>query len=135
LLCSCFFATIMSRALARASSLKPDIRLAQAISEFKAVLTSEQKLTFESLRSQSLSTTPSHQDVMQLTAELNRCTSKQSQCFGPRFTSFLEGVQLFAALGDVLVGGSQNLLSCGVWSLVRMSLMVSVLSPIVLITH
>jgi hypothetical protein len=125
----------MSHALERASSLKPNIRLSQAISKFEAVLTSEQKFAFQTLKTQSLSKAPSHQDVMQFTAELNRCTSNQPQCFGPRFTSFLEGVQLFAALGDVLVGGSQNLLSCGVWSLVRMSLMVSVSYPIVLITH
>ena len=125
----------MSRALERASSLKPDIRLSQAISEFEAVLTSEQKSAFQMLKSQSLSKTPSHQDVMRFTAELNRCTSHQPQCFGPRFTSFLEGVQLFAALGDVLVGGSQDLLSCGVWSLVRMSLMVRILSFVALVAH
>jgi len=66
---------------------------------------------------------------MQLTAEVDCHTSRKfsSACFGPRFTNFLYGVQQFAALGDVLVGGSQNLVACGVWSLVRMSLLVSVL--------
>ncbi|KAH8725693.1 hypothetical protein GQ44DRAFT_589354, partial [Phaeosphaeriaceae sp. PMI808] len=109
----------MSSALAKASSLKPDIRLAQAISEFEADLPNEQKSTFRTLRSHSLSTTPTSRDVMQLTAEFDRRTSKKfsSACFGPRFTNFLHGVQQFAALGDVVVGGSQNLLACGVWSL------------------
>lgn len=41
-------------------------------------------------------------------------------------TSFLQSVQQFAGLGDILVGGSQNLIACGVWTLVRMSLLVSV---------
>lgn len=119
----------MSGALAKASSLKPEIRLAQAVSEFEADLSNEQKSTFRTLRSQSLSTTPSPGDVMQLTAEVDCHTSRKfsSACFGPRFTNFLYGVQQFAALGDVLVGGSQNLVACGVWSLVRMSLLVSVL--------
>ncbi|KAF2831976.1 hypothetical protein CC86DRAFT_400757 [Ophiobolus disseminans] len=115
----------MSSALAKASPLKPEIRLAQAVSEFEADLSHEQKSTFQTLRSQSLSVTPGPRDVMQLTAEVDHRTSKKfsSACFGPRFTNFLHGVQQFAALGDVVIGGSQNLLACGVWSLVRMSLL------------
>jgi hypothetical protein len=119
----------MSGVLAKASLLKPEIRLAQAVSEFEADLSSKQKSTFRTLRSQSLSTAPNPGEVMRLTAEVDRHTSKKfsSACFGPRFTNFLQGVQQFAALGDVVVGGSQNLLACGVWALVRMSLLVSVL--------
>jgi hypothetical protein len=117
----------MSSALAKASSLKPEIRLAQAVSEFEADLSNEQKSIFRTLKSQSFSTTPSPRDVMRLTAEVDRRLSKKfgSQCFGPRFTNFLHGVQQFAALGDVVLGGSQNLIACGVWSVVRMSLLVS----------
>jgi hypothetical protein len=121
----------MFSALAKASPLKAEIRLAQAVSEFEADLSNEQKSTFRTLKSHSLSATPSLSDVMRLTAEVDRGTSKKfgGQCFGPRFTNFLEGVQQFAALGDVLIGGSQNLIACGVWSLVRMSLLVSILVP------
>ena len=116
----------MSKALAKASSLKPEIRLAQAVSEFEAGLSKEQKSEFRTLKSQSLSTTPTPSDVMRLTAEVDRRMSKKygGQCFGPRFTNFLQGVQQFAAIGDVVVGGSQNMIACGVWSLVRMSLLV-----------
>lgn len=115
----------MSTALAKASSLKPEIRLAQAVSEFEAALSNEQKSTFRTFRSQSLSAAPSPNDVMRLTAEVDRRISKKfgGQCFGPRFTNFLQGVQQFAALGDIVVGGSQNMIACGVWSLVRMSLL------------
>lgn len=119
----------MSGALAKASSLRPEIRLAQAVSEFEAALSNEQKSKYRTLRSQSLSKSPSPGDVMRLTAEVDRqiLNKFSGQCFGPRFTSFLQGVQQFAALGDVVVGGSQNLIACGVWSLVRMSLLVSTL--------
>ncbi|PVI02625.1 hypothetical protein DM02DRAFT_701085 [Periconia macrospinosa] len=115
----------MSRALAKASPLKAEIRLAQAVSEFEADLSNEQRSIFRTQKSQSLSATPSPGNVMQLTAEVDRQISQKfsSRCFGPRFTNFLHAVQQFAALGDVVVGGSQNLVACGVWSLVRMSLM------------
>jgi hypothetical protein len=126
-------AIVMTKALvkasAKASSLKPEIRLAQALSEFEASLTQEQKTTFRMLKSQSVSTAPTPSDVMRLTAEVDRRMSKKfsGQCFGPRFTNFLQGVQQFAALGDVVVGGSQSLIACGVWTLVRMSLLVGIL--------
>jgi hypothetical protein len=46
------------------------------------------------------------------------------RCFGPRFTKFLHGAQQFAALGDVVVGSSQNVITCGVWSVLRTCLLV-----------
>ncbi|UPX12718.1 uncharacterized protein EKO05_0003257 [Ascochyta rabiei] len=116
---------VMLSALAKASPLKAEIRLAQAVSDFEADLTNEQKSAFRTLKSKSLFITPSLEDVVRLTAEVDRRISKNfsGQCFGPRFTNFLLGVQQFAELGDVVIGGSQNVLACGVWSLVRMSLL------------
>jgi ankyrin repeat domain-containing protein 50 len=120
----------MSRALTKAAQLKPEIRLAQAVSEFEADLSSEQKAKFRTQRSNSKTKAPDTSDVMRLTAEVDRKVSNKhsGQCFGPRFTYFLQGVQHFAAIGDVVVGGSQNLIACGVWSLVRMSILVSALN-------
>jgi hypothetical protein len=43
-------AAVMSGVLAKASSLKPEIRLAQAVSEFEADLSNKQKSTFRTLR-------------------------------------------------------------------------------------
>ncbi|KAK4451255.1 ankyrin repeat-containing domain protein [Podospora aff. communis PSN243] len=65
---------------------------------------------------------------MRLTAEIDRGTGTRvggrwGRCFGPRFTNVLQSVQQFAALGDVIIGGSQNIVACGVWSLVRMTLL------------
>jgi hypothetical protein len=119
----------MSVVLSNASRLKPEIRLAQAVSQFEADLSSEQKATFRAYRSQSRDSPPDPSDVMRLTAEIDRHASGKigrGRCFGPRLTNFLQAVQQFAALGDVIVGGSQNLIACGVWSLVRMSLLVGV---------
>jgi len=118
----------MSAIIKSVSSLKPEIRLAQAVSQFEADLSDEQKAAFRNYRSQSVKSPPGPSDVMRLTAEIDRRQyGKIGRCFGPRFTNFLQGVQQFAALGDVIVGGSQNIIACGIWSLVRMSLLVSIL--------
>ncbi|KAK3377515.1 hypothetical protein B0H63DRAFT_524803 [Podospora didyma] len=53
---------------------------------------------------------------------MDKHVAPSTRCYGPRFTSFLQSVQQFAALSDVLIGGSQNIIACGVWSLVRMML-------------
>jgi hypothetical protein len=121
----------MSKILMNASRLKPEIRLAQAVSQFEADLSNEQKSTLLTFKSQSLSSTPSPSDVMRLTAEIDRRIIHNKiggRCYGPRFINFLQAAQQFAALGDVVVGGSQNIIACGVWSLVRMSLLVSALT-------
>ena len=116
----------MSLALEKASKLKPQIRLAQAVSQFEADLPSQEKSDLHAYRQQVSQCPPDPSDVMRLTARIDNLASKNGcrRCFGPRFTSFLQAVQQFAALGDILIGGSQNLIACGVWSLVRTSLLV-----------
>ncbi|KAH6669833.1 hypothetical protein B0J14DRAFT_486435 [Halenospora varia] len=121
----------MSTLLANASRLKPEIRLAQAVSQFEADLSSEHKAAFHTYRSQSHNSPPSQSDVMRFTAEIDRRASGRvgaGRCFGPRLINVLQAVQQFAALGDVIVGGSQNIITCGVWSLVRMTLLFMVSS-------
>ncbi|KAF5987574.1 vegetative incompatibility protein het-E-1 [Fusarium bulbicola] len=114
----------MALSLRDGARLKPDIRLAQAVSEFEAALTSEQKVAFRASRSSALQTSPTMSDVMRLTAEIDlMATNKhgRGRCFGPRLTNLLQAIQQFAALGDVVVGGSQNLIACGVWAAARMT--------------
>ncbi|OAL50438.1 hypothetical protein IQ07DRAFT_587101 [Pyrenochaeta sp. DS3sAY3a] len=115
----------MSLIASNAARLKPEIRLAQAVSQFEASLSDDLKSEFRNNRARSLSSAPTSNDVMRFTGNLDRKLSGKagSRCFGPRFTNFLQGVQQFAALGDVIVGGSQNIIACGVWSIVRMSLL------------
>jgi hypothetical protein len=121
----------MSIAFRNASRLKPEIRLAQAVSEFRAILSSQQKTTLRTYESQAQSCPPGPIDVMRITAELDRNTAGKTagKCFGTRLTNFLQAVQQFAALGDVVVGGSQNILACGIWSLVRMTLLIRISVP------
>jgi ankyrin repeat domain-containing protein 50 len=133
----------MALSLRDGSRLKPDIRLAQAVSEFEAALTSEQKVAFRASRSLAAQTAPTMSDVMRLTAEMDlKATTKhgRGRCFGPRMTNLLQAIQQFAALGDVVVGGSQNIIACGVWAAARMTVHVSaseiafVAFPLILIT-
>lgn len=108
--------------------MKAEIRLAQAVSEFEAGLDTRQKAAFRITRSTARTHPPALKDVMQVTADIDRQAHekhKSSRSFGPRFTNMLQSVQQYAALGDVVVGGSQNLIACGVWAAVRMMLQVS----------
>lgn len=114
----------MSLIVSTAGPLKPEIRLAQAVSQFEASLSDGQKVAFRNQRTQSLKSPPSTKDVMRITAEIDISQKAGGRCFGPRFTKFLHGVQQFAALGDVVIGSSQNVVACGVWSVVRMCLLV-----------
>lgn len=43
---------------------------------------------------------------------------------GTKVGGFLSRIQTFASIGDVLIGGSQNLIATSVWSAVRLSLTV-----------
>ncbi|KAL6415570.1 hypothetical protein AUP68_02134 [Ilyonectria robusta] len=116
----------MSSALAKVAPLKAEIRLMQATKEFEADLSDEQKKSFLTNISQSCLSPPSIHDVMRLTAEIDRRISGKfsgRRGLGPRLTNILQAVQQFAALGDIIIGGSQNMIACGVWSLVRLTLL------------
>lgn len=117
----------MSQAVAAPTRLKPEIRLAQAISMFEADLPDNQKLSFQNDKAQARRTPPNPQDVLRLTAEIDQMASlSKRRCFGTRMMNIFESVQQFAALGDIIIGGSQNLIACGVWTVVRSSLLVSI---------
>jgi hypothetical protein len=117
----------MSVIRSKPRELGAELRLARAISEFEADLSDKQKREYRNYKSQSFDSPPNLNDVNRLAAEINLQISVKAggRCYGPRFTNFLHGVQQFASIGDVMIGGTQNLLACGIWSLVRMSLLVS----------
>ncbi|KAJ5700903.1 hypothetical protein N7493_011949 [Penicillium malachiteum] len=100
----------MSLALSKASRLKPELRLAQAISAFTADLSADQKARLAEKRAEALKSPPSIQDVRSLIAEIDRANS--GGCYvGPRLINLVGVVQKFASLGDVIVGGSQNIIA------------------------
>ncbi|KAM6513656.1 hypothetical protein FALCPG4_016037 [Fusarium falciforme] len=114
---------------ARTEALKPGIRLAQAITDFEVDLSLDQRAAFHSSKHQACSSPPDIRDVMRLTAEIDRSVAGRvggGRCFGTRLVNILQAVQQFAALGDIVVGGSQNMIACSVWSLVRMTLLMFV---------
>src|SRR5437868_4783133 len=116
-----------SVALIKAVPLEADLRLVEAVSQFEAELSDEEKAEFRTIRSQTVTSPPTVNNVMALAAQISQLGCEKNgirRCYGPRFTFFLEAVQQFAALGDIVVGGSQNLIACGVWSAVRMALLV-----------
>jgi ankyrin repeat domain-containing protein 50 len=95
----------------------------------KADLSAGQKADLQSEKRRLSNSPPDIGDVMRLTADIDRRAAgkvRGGRCFGPRLVNVLQAVQQFAALGDVIVGGSQNIIACGVWSLVRMTLLVGI---------
>ena len=114
----------MALSLAKAAPLKPEIKLAQALSEFEAVLADDQKQKLRTYRGQSA---PNPTDVMRFTAEIDRDASrnrKSRQCVGTRFTNVLHSVQQFSTVVDFIVGGSQSQIAGAIWGTVKLSLKV-----------
>ena len=114
----------MALALAKAAPLKPQIKLAQALSEFEAVLTDDEKTKLRGYRRQP---PPSSIDVLRFTAEIDRDASrnrKSRQCVGTRLTNVLHAVQQFTTLVDFIVGSSHSQIAGALWGTVRISLQV-----------
>ncbi|KAF4962744.1 hypothetical protein FSARC_9192 [Fusarium sarcochroum] len=103
--------------------LKAEVRLAQAISEFSGSLnTDKDRVKFKNLQSQS---PPGSDKIIKLTEEINRDGARLHPSwrpYGTRLIAILERIRQFAPIGDVLMGGSQNMIACGVWAVVRLSL-------------
>lgn len=115
----------MEHPIANASKLKPEIRLGQALASFKAVLSTNRRARFDESIAAFKDHPPDANDVNRLAAEINRDIQRTTrQCYGPRFVHVLQAVQQYASIGDVVVGGSQNLVASGVWAAVRLTLKV-----------
>ncbi|KAK3935265.1 hypothetical protein QBC46DRAFT_358398 [Diplogelasinospora grovesii] len=113
---------LMNLAKVQTPKLKPEIRLAQAISEFAASLDDGRRATFKTLQTNS---PPSPTEVIRLTEEINRDGARMHRSWQPhgtRLVGILERIQVFSAVGDILIGGSQCMIASGVWAAVRMSL-------------
>lgn len=119
-----FGRTPMALSLAKAAPLKPEIKLAQALSEFQAILNDDQKTKLRNYRGQS---PPSSTDVMKFTAEIDWHASrnrKSRRCVGTRLTNVLHAVQQFSNVVDVVVGSSQSHIAGLIWGTVKLSLQV-----------
>ena len=119
----------MAVALYNAAPLKPEIRLAQALSEYEAILTADQKTKFRTYRSQQ---PPDANDAIRLTAEIDKENSyrKSRRCVEPRLTNVLQAVQQFSTIVDTIVGGSQSQIASAIWGVLKMSIQVTSLQGI-----
>lgn len=118
---------LVSKQFALSGRLKPEARLGLAISEFAQSLDDERRKEFRRMQAAG-STQISGRDVIKVTEEINQEGARRHRSWRPHGTKvggFLSRIQNFASIGDVLIGGSQNLIATGVWSAVRLSLTVS----------
>ena len=114
----------MSSALSKAAPLKPEILLAQDLSEYEAILEANQKARFQALRGPS----PLNiNDVARFTAEIDRASFKRRgrRCVGPRLTNFLQSVQQFSTIVDELVELSSSSIVGTIWGVLKMAIKVS----------
>ncbi|KAK2013302.1 hypothetical protein LZ32DRAFT_647225 [Colletotrichum eremochloae] len=117
----------VSAALIATGTLKPEVRLAQAISEFGVSLRDDKDahVRFKNLQTR---TPPDATEILRLTEELNRDGARQHRSWSPlatRLVAVLERICQFAPIGDIFVGGAQNLLAAGIWAAVRLALELS----------
>ncbi|KAK7965813.1 uncharacterized protein PG986_000090 [Apiospora aurea] len=105
----------MAKVLVLAGSLKPEVKLGVALSEFSQVLDPKYRRRFEALRGGSPGLL-NPAEVIQLTEELNQKGARSHRTWRPystRICSFLHRIQVFASIGDVCIGGAQNLIASG----------------------
>ena len=114
----------MALALTKAAPLKADILLAQALSEYKAILDGDTKAKLQRLCSNA---SPTANDVMRFTAEIDRASfnQKRRRCFGPRLTNVLQSVQQFSTVVDTVVGGVDSAIASTIWGVLKLSLQVN----------
>ncbi|KAI7788245.1 hypothetical protein LA080_012312 [Diaporthe eres] len=107
----------MSKKLVLSGRLKPEARLGLEISRFAQSLDDERRKEFRRMQTAKGSQI-SGWDVIKVTEEINQEGARHH-------SGFLSRIQTLASIGDVLIGGSQNLIATGVWSAVRLSLTIA----------
>ena len=111
-------------AIGNAAPLKPEVKLARAISEFEAALPAADKVEFRNFKTQS---PPGIQDVIKLTATIDHEDERKSRRrkpLGPKLTSLLQAAMQFSSAVDMAVGASQNVIASSVWGVLKMLLKV-----------
>ena len=108
----------MALMLANAAPLKPEIELTQALHDYEKILSDEDR---SQLHSQGL---PDATAAINLTTQIDRnCSSRRSQCRGPRLITFLESIQQFTQVVDVFVSSHPGVAAL-VWGGVKLALLV-----------
>ena len=109
----------MALMLANAAPLKPELELTQALHDYEKILSGEDR---SQLHSQTL---PDATAAINLTTHIDReCSSRRSQCLGPRLITFLESIQQFSQVVDMFVSSHPQIAAL-VWGGVKLALLVS----------
>ena len=110
----------MALAISKAAVLRPEIKLSQALKDYEAVLTEDQRKSLHDV------SPPEYCDVMALTFEINRQNeNRKSRVRGARLTTFLNSVKDFTAVVDTIVSSTGNPIAGAVWGAVKMAMQVS----------
>ena len=111
----------MALVLTNAAPLKPEIKLTQALHDYEKILSDEDR---SQLHSQGL---PDATAAINLTTLIDRkCSSRRSQCMGPRLITFLESIQQVSQVVDVFVSSHPEVAAL-VWGGVKLALLVILL--------
>lgn len=115
----------MALAMSRAAPLRPDIKLSQALKDYEAVLTENQRTSFRD------KSPLASNDVMVLTCEIDRQNaSRKSRRWGARLTTFLNSVKGFTAIVDGAVGNTGNPMAGAMWGAVKTAMQVRTAFPV-----
>ena len=111
-------------ALARKKTTKDtaEKQLQKAVSEFEAVLNSKESKEFLACKT---GPKPTPKDVFRFISEIDGKRRAGRSPVGARLTNILQSVQRFTSVGDIIIGGSQNLIASAVWGALTFSLKVS----------
>lgn len=102
---------------------QPEKYLAQALKEYEAVLSNEERLQ---LRAQGV---PSTRDAINLTIQLDQNTrDRRRHCMGARLITILESLQQFSAAADTFVSSHPEV-GALVWGGVKLALLVISSAP------
>ncbi len=112
----------MALAIAEAASLRPEIRLSQALSSYEAILSADHQLSFNA-------SPPDPIAIMALTCEIDRKNGgRKTRRYGARLTTFLDSVKGFTGMVDVIIGSMGNPIAGAVWGTVKTAIQVGAFS-------
>lgn len=108
----------MALVLAGAASLQPEARLDQALAEYEAILSDEDKIQFHNQG------VPDSMAAIRFTILIDsKCNDRRRQCMGPRLITFLESIQHFSGVVDTFVSSKPQVAAL-LWGGVKMALLV-----------
>lgn len=102
------------------------VRLSQALAEFSKLLSDEEAVDYQYGVGTS---SPTVEEILQLTRNIEEKAKGQRNQYVTRFWNFLEMVRGITGVVDIIVGGSQSIIACSTWAVVKFTLQVGQLNP------